>query len=74
MKYKTRILFMGILFYLMIGCSKPIQWTFQNVPYGDDERQTFNIIMPKDKTMSTRFFIFTEVFIIQEISCGIPCF
>jgi acetyl esterase/lipase len=49
MKYKTIILFVGVVFCLMTGCSKPIQWTFQNVPYGTDERQTFNIIIPKDK-------------------------
>jgi acetyl esterase/lipase len=32
----------------MTGCSA-VQWTFQNVPYGSDPNQTFNIIIPKEK-------------------------
>jgi acetyl esterase/lipase len=48
MKYKT-MAFAGIVFCLMLSCSKPIQWTLQNVSYGTDERQTFNIITPKGK-------------------------
>jgi acetyl esterase/lipase len=34
----------------MISCSKrSVQWTFQNVSYGPDKNQTFNIIIPKKR-------------------------
>jgi acetyl esterase/lipase len=43
------IIFTVIFFGLMTGCSKSVQWTFQNIPYGSDAKQTFNIIIPKEK-------------------------
>jgi acetyl esterase/lipase len=41
-----------IIVYVVIfltGCSKSVQWTFQDMSYGTDIRQTFNIIIPKGK-------------------------
>jgi acetyl esterase/lipase len=36
-----------VFFVSMTGCSKSVQWTFQNISYGSDTKQTFNIIIPK---------------------------
>jgi acetyl esterase/lipase len=45
-----------VFFSLVIGCSnitqgnvKNVSWTFENVPYGPNENQTFNIVMPERK-------------------------
>jgi acetyl esterase/lipase len=60
MKYKTRcltIVYAIISFCLITSCSNSTQenfedvsWTFENVPYGEDKNQTFNIIMPEWKS------------------------
>jgi acetyl esterase/lipase len=60
MNYKTRcltILYVIISFCLIASCSNSTQenfenvpWTFENISYGVDKNQTFNIIMPEGKS------------------------
>jgi acetyl esterase/lipase len=48
-RYYLIIVYVVIFFSLMAGCSKSVQWTFQDISYGTDIQQTFNIIIPKGK-------------------------
>jgi acetyl esterase/lipase len=36
-----------MVFAICVGCAKPVQWTFENIYYGANEEQTFNIILPQ---------------------------
>ncbi|MDR0442067.1 MAG: prolyl oligopeptidase family serine peptidase [Treponema sp.] len=36
-----------VFFIFLTGCTKTVQWTFENIPYGADEKQTFNILLPR---------------------------
>jgi acetyl esterase/lipase len=56
MKYKTGNIVIILFFCLMASCPNSAQenfaevsWTFENVPYGGDKSQTFNILMPEEK-------------------------
>jgi acetyl esterase/lipase len=51
-KYNSKghyLIYVVIFFSLMTGCSKSVQWTFQDISYGPDIKQTFNMIIPKGK-------------------------
>lgn len=47
MKHKLNMFFMVAFFSFLAGCTKSVQWTFENIPYGTNAEQTFNMILPK---------------------------
>jgi acetyl esterase/lipase len=48
-KHYLIIVYMLIFFVPITSCSKSVQWTFQDISYGSDIKQTFNIIIPEGK-------------------------